>query len=278
MLLPGLFFIGAFLYFPMFESFRLSFFRWDGLSPESFIGFKNFIDLFTKDRIFVQAIKNTLIFSGLTVTGIIGIGFFLALIIERRVKGWNFYKIVWFLPVIISQTIVGVLWKRFYDPISGLINTILSSIGLDNLTQSWLGNPDLTLYSIIVVNIWQYSGWAMLLLLVALEGIEIEVQEAATIDGVNLYQRIRYIMLPLIRPVFIIVVMIMILGTLKSFDTIFVISGGGPGNSSTVLSIQLYNTAFRYYRNGYASGIAVVMFALLFSISIAYQKIFVRDE
>jgi raffinose/stachyose/melibiose transport system permease protein len=278
MLLPAIFFIVAFLYYPLIESLRLSFFRWNGLSPEIFIRLKNYIELFTRDRVFIQTVKNTLIFSGLSVTGIVGIGFFLALIIERRVKGWTFYKVVWFLPVIMSQTIVGVLWTRFYEPDSGLVNIILTKLGLERLTQIWLGNPDIALYSVVAVNIWQYSGYAMLLLLVALENIDMHVQEAATIDGVNIYQRVRYIMLPLIRPVFIIVVMLMLIGTLKSFDSIFVLTGGGPGNSTMVLSVALYNNAFSFYRLGYGSAIAVFMFVLLFTISILYQRIFMRND
>lgn len=275
---PIVFLILIFIAYPLIESLKLSFFRWDGLTQEKFIGLQNYIKLFTKDTVFWISVKNTFVFSAVTVSGIVGIGFLTALVLERRIKGWQFFKVVWFMPVILSQTVVGVLWLKFFDPSAGLVNQILRGVGLDFLTQNWLGNPKLTLFSVAAVTIWHYSGYAMLFFLVAMEDIPVEVNEAATIDGVTPSERVRYITFPLIRPVFAIVVMLMLIGGLKTFDSIFVLTQGGPGNSTMVLSILLYKSAFFYYDFGYASMIATIMFVLLFLVSMFYQRLFLRFE
>ncbi len=270
--LPALFFIFFFMLYPVIEAFRLSFFEWDGLSPAKFIGLKNYINLFTKDTVFSLAVRNSFLFMLITVIGIVGIGFILAVIIERRVRGWGFFKVVWFIPAMISQTIVSILWAKFLDPTMGIVSKILSLLGMNFLIQSWLGNSKIVMYIVSLVSIWQYAGLAMVLLLVPMENIPIEIHEAATIDGVNIIQRVTRIIFPLIKPVFYIVVMLVIIGSLKTFDTIFVLTGGGPGDASIVLPIYVYKAAIKYYAFGYGSTVSVIMFLIIFTISIIYSK------
>ncbi len=270
--LPAILFLVAFIAYPLLESIRMSLFRWDGLTPPDFRGLSNYVFLLTEDNVFGLAIKNTLLYAALSVFGVVGIGFFLAIAIERRVKAWRVYKVVWFLPVILSQTVVSILWAKFYDPTGGLINALLSGLGASDLSIQWLGNPDLVMYSAGFVSIWQYAGYSMILLLAAMESIPTEVHDAATIDGVGPIRRIVNIIFPLIRPVFSVVVMLILINSLKTFDTIYVLTNGGPGDASTVLSIHLYKNAFDYYSFGYASAIATLMFIILFSIGIVYQR------
>jgi len=254
---------------------RYSFFRWDGFTTPKYIGLSNYINLFKSD-VFLLSVKNTFIYSAVTVSLTIIIGFMLALVIERRIKGWSFFRAAWFLPVIISQTIIGALWSKIYEPSSGLLNTLLRGMGLGFLAQQWLGNPKLALYAVSAVNVLHSSGFAMLLLLVAMEGIPKEIHEAANIDGITPFKRVTHIIFPLIKHTFLIVLMLQIIGALKTFDTIMVLTGGGPGNTTTVFSMLIYRSSFEQYLWGYGSAVSVIMFLLLFFISYAYQKIILK--
>jgi ABC-type sugar transport system permease subunit len=269
---PALLFLLVFIAYPLMESIRMSLFRWDGLTPPDFRGLSNYQFLFLEDTVFWRSVGNTLLYSALSVTGIVGIGFLLAIAIERRVGGWPAYKIIWFLPVILSQTVVSILWAKFYDPTGGLINDFLALIGVGNNAIEWLGNPDLVMYSATFVSVWQYAGYSMILLLAAMEGVPVSVHDAATIDGVGPVRRVVSITFPMIRPVFSVVVMLILINSLKTFDTIYVLTGGGPGDASTVLSIHLYKNAFQFYSFGYASTIATVMFIILFTVGLVYQR------
>ena len=269
---PAVFLLLAFIAYPLMESIRLSFFRWDGLTAPDFRALANFHYLFTEDSVFWLSIRNTLLYSLLSVGGIVGIGFLLAVAIERRVPGWSLYKVIWFLPVILSQTVVSILWSKFYDPTGGLINAVLALVGVPNPTIEWLGDPDVVMYASSFVSVWQYAGYAMILLLAAMENIPVDVHDAATMDGVGPVRRIVSIIVPMIRPVFSVVVMLILINSLKTFDTIFVLTSGGPGDASTVLSIHLYKNAFQFFSFGYASAIATVMFVVLFAVGVIYQR------
>ena len=270
--------LATFIAYPLADSIRLSLFRWDGLSPPDFRGLTNFHDLFGEDAVFRLSIRNTLVYSLLSVGGIVGIGFLLAVAIERRVPGWPFYKVVWFLPVILSQTVVSILWAKFYDPTGGLIHAVLARLGVADPTIEWLGDPDVVIYAAAFVSVWQYAGYAMILLLAAMENIPLDIHDAATMDGVDPVRRVVSIIFPMIRPVFSVVVMLILINSLKTFDTIFVLTSGGPGDASTVLSIHLYKNAFRFFAFGYASAIATVMFVVLFGVGLCYQHFLQVDK
>ena len=270
--IPSLFFIVVFLIYPLISAFIVSFHRWDGVGTPTFIGLKNYINLLIKDDIFFLAIKNTLIYSLISTIGITIIGFLLALTIDRRVAGWKIYKVLWFLPVVMSRTVVSVLWSKLYDPKQGLINKILDILHLDFLKNDWLGNPDIAIISAGIVDVWQYTGLGMIILLVAMEAIPIEIHEAATLDGVNPLRRATHIVFPLIKDVLVTLILFLFISAAKTFDTIYVLTKGGPGNSTTVLPLHLYNNAFRYFKFGYASSIAVFMLILLITLSLLYQK------
>ena len=276
--LPAVLFILVFMAWPIFESLRMSFFKWDGLTPAEFIGLDNYTKLLLDDPVFALAVRNTFLFSLLSVLGIVGMGFFLALAVERRVPGWKTFKVVWFLPVMLSQTVVSILWVKFFDPTQGIVNSLLRTIGLGSLTAEWLSDPSVVMYSVAFVSVWQYSGYAMLLLLAAMEGIAPEIHDAATIDGVGGIRRIVSIIFPIIKSVFSVVVMLITMGSLKTFDTIYVLTGGGPGDASIVLSLHLYKNAFKYYSFGYASAVSTIMFIILFCASFLYQNLLKHEE
>ncbi|WP_369017783.1 sugar ABC transporter permease [Thermatribacter velox] len=274
--LPAFFFMVVFILYPLIESLILSFYDWTGISAKTFVGFENFRYLL-KDRVFWLALKNNLIFTVLATAGTVILGFFLAVAIERRVRGWWFYKVVYFLPVMVSMTVVGLLWGRLLDPTLGPVNFILKKLGVAS-PPFWLGDPKTSLLSIIGVSIWQYAGFPMIILLAAMENVPLEVHDAATIDGVSEWQRIWYIIFPLIKPVFLMITVLQIIFSFKVFDIVWAMTQGGPGDSSIVLGVYLYKAAFRYTRFGYGAAIAVAMFLIIFPLSLLYIRLTRLEE
>jgi ABC-type sugar transport system permease subunit len=173
----------------------------------------------------------------------------------------------------LPMTVTGALWARIYETNYGLLNTLLRTVGLDHLASAWLGDVNLSLWAIVAVSIWQFSGFPMIVLLAAIENISQEIHEAATLDGVNEWQRIRYLTLPLIRPVLFSISMLQIIFSLKVFDLVWIMTKGGPGESSSVLGTYLYRKAFELRSYGYASAVAVIMFVVIFAITYAYQRL-----
>jgi ABC-type sugar transport system permease subunit len=169
-------------------------------------------------------------------------------------------------------TVVGALWVRLLEPNFGLLNTFLRSVGLDGVAKSWLGDSSIALWVLIGITIWQYSGFPMIVLLAAIEQIPGEVQEAATLDGASEAQRIRHITLPLIRPVLIGITVLQVIFSLKVFDLVWVMTRGGPGQSTDVLGTFLFNEAFFKRQYGYASAVAVAMFVIIFTVTYVYQR------
>lgn len=275
--LPAVLLVLVFNLYPLLDAFVLSFHKWNGIGQREFIGLRNYQAL-ASDPSLRLALRNNFVFAGISLVGMVGLGFFLAVIIERRVRGWQLFKVAWFLPVIISGTVIALLWGRIYDPVYGPVNLILRSVGLGGLARSWLADPRWSLYAAIVMNIWQYSGLAMIILLAAMEDIGPDIHDAATLDGVNWWQRVRYVIYPLVRPVLGVVIMLKLINSFKTFDSIYVLTGGGPGESSTVLGILLYTQAFNYQSFGYASAIATFMFVFIGCLTLIYLRLFRATE
>jgi ABC-type sugar transport system permease subunit len=273
---PAILLILVFMVAPIFDALSLATYEWNGVRPRVYVGLENFQDLWT-DRFFLGALKHTAIFSVAATTGTVGLGLLLAVAISRRVPGAAVYRILFYLPVMVPITVVGALWVRILEPNFGLLNTFLRSVGLDALAKPWLGDIHLALPVLIGITIWQYSGFPMIVLLAAIENIAEDVQEAATLDGVSEWQRLVHITLPLIRPVLISIGVLQTIFSLKVFDLVWVMTRGGPGQSTDMLGTFLFDEAFFKRKYGYASAVAVAMFAIIFTITYIYQRI-VRVE
>lgn len=274
-LAPAFLLLIVFIAYPLARSLVLSLYEWNGITQPKFVGLANFRLLF-QDKTMLKAVYNTFAFSILTTAGTVIIGFLLAVAIERRVKGWAFFKVIYFLPVMMSMTVVGLLWGQLFDPTFGPINVLLKTLGVAK-TPVWMGDPSVALYAIIGVTIWQYSGFPMIVFLAAMENIPLDIHDAATIDGVGVWQRITRIIFPMIKHVVAVIIMLQIIFSLKVFDVIWVMTQGGPGEATTVLGIYLYRNGFIYTYFGYASAVAVVMTVIIFGVSMIYQR-FIRPE
>lgn len=269
--LPAVILLVVFLGYPLVRSLYLSLFNWNGIGEPAYIGIQNFQRMLSGTE-FLVAIWNTLLYTFISAFGTVVLGFLLAVAIEQRVRGWGIFKVVFFLPVIVSQTITGLIWVRLLDPLMGPINPFLRELGIN--APNWLSDQNWVLIVIGLVAVWQYTGFPMLILLTAMENIPTDIHDAATLDGVSQLQRMSQIIGPMILPNIAVILMLQIIFSLKVFDIIWVMTQGGPGIASASLGIMLYRLGFQTREFGYASAWAVAMAVIIMTISLLYQRYF----
>ena len=286
---PYLFIIGPLLLYlvwiigPMLYTFYLSLTDWDGISPEAkYVGLKNFNTLFDSlgKRIpsaFQYSLVNNLkwLISFITVPVAIGLG--LAVLLNHNIKGDRFFKMGIFLPQVLSFAVVALIWAWVYNPRGGLINSFLINVGVED-PPGWLADKNLATWSIIVAAIWRQIGYVMILYVAGLKNVDPTVQEAATVDGANGWQRFWKITFPLLAPITTIVVVISIIDSLRTFDLVQIMTRGGPANASSVLANLMYIQAFNNYRMGLGAATAVVLFIISFFFIVAYLWRVMKDE
>jgi multiple sugar transport system permease protein/raffinose/stachyose/melibiose transport system permease protein len=256
------------VFWPALQGFWLSLTNWDGVSAPTFVGIGNFEELFG-DPIFRDSALNTLIwlvlFGGLSAVG--GLG--LALLLQREGKGVGFYRAALFTPVVFSLVATSLIWQALYQP-DGLLNKLLGGLGLESWQHAWLADPDTALYAVLVPALWRQVGYVMVLYLAGLKGIDPSLFEAAKIDGAGRWQQFRFVTWPQLRSVNSVVLSVIIIDSLRSFDVVWSMTKGGPYHSSELLSTYMYAEAFQSLRLGYASALAVVIFVLAFGVIVAY--------
>ncbi|AGC68681.1 binding-protein-dependent transport system inner membrane component [Thermoclostridium stercorarium subsp. stercorarium DSM 8532] len=277
-ILPALIIYTIIVIVPIFSSVYYSFFRWNILDTIKFTGINNYISLFTKDDVFVISAKNTFLLMFWTIVIQTPLAIALAIAISGSIKGKRYFKTVYFLPNILSSVAIGLLWSFIYNPDFGIVNRLLTSVGLENLTRLWLADEKTVMGSVVVVVCWQFVGYHMIIYLAAIENIPSELKEAALIDGVNQGKMIRYITLPLIKPIIRIDTILMATGSLRFFDLIYVMTYGGPNHASEVIASYMYYKAFRTYQYGYGSAISVVLLLLCLIVTVILKKMFSSEE
>ncbi len=263
--IPALLVYCIFSIIPIFISFYYSFMSWNGFSPMEYVGLANFRAILN-DSVFWLSVRNNLIVVAASVFGQIPIALVLALLLNRKIKGAKFFRTIAFLPVVISTVVISLTWRMIYNVEQGLLNHLLNNLGLSALAQNWLGNPDYAMYAIAAVIIWQFVGLYFIIFLSALQTVPKDILEAAELDGATEWQKTRYVTLPSIWGVIIIAVILCISGSLKTFDLIYVMTGGGPANATEVMATYMYTETFQGLRYGYGSAISVLIF--VFSIAI----------
>ena len=228
---------------PMLYTFFLSLTNWDGLSAPEIIGTRNYVRLF-KDPVFEKSLINNLkwVISFITIPVVAGLA--LAMALNRAIPGSKFFKAAFYSPLVLSLVVSGLIWSWMYQPAHGLINEVLRVICLDALTQGWLSDPDLVMWSIIAVGIWRQVGYVMILYLAGLQTIPQEVLEAATVDGAGYWRRMRHIIWPMLHPITLIVVILNLSGALQGFELPLLMTDGGPAEHTNVVGLLVFNTAF----------------------------------
>jgi multiple sugar transport system permease protein len=269
-LLPSLIGFTIFLIIPTIGSLVMSFLKWDLITPPEFIGLQNYQTLIADD-LFWTVLKNTLYFSVGTIPIGMGIAFLIAVMLNQKLRATNFYRSIFFLPVMASTAACAIIWRWIFEKDFGLLNYFLSWFGIDG--PAWLTNTSWAMPAVIIMSLWKHLGFDMVIFLAALQGVSKELYEASDIDGAKPWQKMRYISIPLISYSTFFILIMNIIRSFQVFDQMFVLTGGGPGYSTQVLVYYIYTNAFQYFKMGYAASIAWVLFIIVFIITILQLKL-----
>ncbi len=268
-LLPALLLYGVFKIYPMIEGIWLSLLNWDGIDDPVFIGLRNFQRMFSDTQLGAALLHNVE-YALASVIGKVVLSLLLAVLINQQLRGRGAYRTALFTPVVMSFVVVSLLWTWLFNYQFGLVNNFLHILGLGFLSQDWLGNPRLALWSEIAVDIWKWYGFHMVIFLSGLQTIPVELYEAAWVDGASRLQQFFRITLPLLQPVMIINITIALAGAFNTFDIPYLMTEGGPGNATLVLSLHIYQQAFQFNKLGYGSALSYALF-LLVSVVVLLQ-------
>lgn len=277
-ILPILLFSGLILYFSIGFTVYTSFQDWNGLSNDmEFIGLENYRDV-VSDETFYVSLRNTIIFMVVTVFVQAAVGLLLAVLLRAKLKGNTFFKALFFMPVVMAPIILAAIFRIILDTNVGVLNETLRALNLDFLAVSWLGDPKFALISIIGVNIFQWMGFSMLLYYSALGSIPEEVYEAAKMDGAGFWRTLFKITIPMLKGTTTTLIVLGIVGSLKTFDIVVLLTGGGPGISTEFLATYLYSRLFEQFNGGMASAIGVIILIIAIILSIAQIKLHQKSE
>jgi ABC-type sugar transport system permease subunit len=265
--------VATFLLFPMVNAIYYVFVDFNGIDPKPpWVGFSNFTEL-AHDSDAWQALGHNAIWIVIGTICPIALGLFLALLLWEVRRGSMFYRLAFFVPFILPQVAVGVVWGWIYDPTRGWLNKALESVGLGSLAHGWLGDPSTALYAVLATAIWATIGFVFVIFLSALRNVDTDLVDAARLDGANALQRLRYVILPQIMPVFLMVTTITLIGGFSVFDIIFVMTGGGPAGATDVLGTYAYSNAFQLNRISYGTTIALVITVLAIPFAIGLNRL-----
>ena len=261
-MLPALVLFIGMVVAPVGMSLYNSFFDWNGINDKIFIGLSNFKEII-HDEVVKNSLINTLKMTFVSTCLQLPIGMLIALVVSsKKVKGKKFFQSIYFLPVILSASIVGILWTQIYDPNQGLFNVFLGKIGMENLQHAWLGEPGTALGAVMIVMLWFYVGNYVLIYYSSLQSIPSDIIEYAELDGVLPIVRFFKIQLPLIWPTIQLTTMLVIVNSLRYFDLVYIMTKGGPNHSTDVLATVIVQEAFDSMRMGYGSAISMFLFLL----------------
>lgn len=264
-LLPALLGTLIFIIIPVLCSFGLSFAKWDLLNPITFVGLENYKNLFN-DKVFYQTLVNTIVFAISTSTFGVIIPLILASVLNSKIRGSEFFKTAYFLPFITPMIVIGIVWGWIFDPNIGLLNKLL------HLHINWLYDVKFAMPALIAVSVWKLIGYNMIIFLSTLSSISQSLFEAAKIDGANSLQTFRHVTVPMLSPTIFFVVIITTISSFQVFDLIYLMTQGGPFNSTNVLVYSIYQNAFEYFNVGEASAIAYVLFAIILVLTLLQWK------
>lgn len=241
-----------------------------------FIGLDNFVALFTDDAIFTQAVTNTMIWAGVAPFFDVGIGLVLALFLYAKVPLGRFFRVAWFTPVLISYVVVGIIWMWIYNYDWGILNGALRLVGLGELAMPWLGDPDTALWAVMFTHTWKWAGFNMVVCLAALSALPKEVLEAGELDNCGWVRRSWFLAVPMIRPTLVNLLILSLIGKMKVFDLVWIMTQGGPLWSTETVSTYVYKRAFNWstFDLGYPSAIAVVWFVVVLAFVLTLKSLF----
>ena len=258
-----------------FQKFYHELFEWNinPAIPNKFIGLANYFELF-QDPKFYTSLKNTMLYTAVTVPGQMILGFLVAILLNRKMKGQTLFRLLYYLPVVTSWVIVSILFQYLFAVRGGLVNFLLKDIlHIIPKNIAWLSNPKTAMIPIYTLGIWKGIGWSMLIFLAGLQGIPKEIYEAASLDGANSWKKTIKITIPLMVPTILFELVMLTIGGFNVFLSVYVMTGGGPMGSTEVLSSYMFKEAFDYFHFGYGAAISVIFFLIVFTISQLQRKL-----
>lgn len=273
LVLPTVVMMAVFLVFPLANAVYYVFVDFNGIDlTPPFVGLANFSEL-ARDPDVWAAFRNNVIWIIIGTAAPLVLGLGLALLLWGVRRGSAIYRVVFFLPYVLPQVAVGVVWGWIYEPTRGWFNRVLSAVGLESITTGWLGNPDTALYAVLATAIWTAIGFVFVIILSALRNVDTDQVDASLLDGADWFQRLRHIVLPQIMPVFVMVAAITLIGGFAVFDLVFVMTGGGPAGASDVLGTVAYSSAFQLNRISYGTTLALVVTALAVPFAVWLERV-----
>ncbi|TDK25259.1 sugar ABC transporter permease [Arthrobacter crusticola] len=270
---PLMLLVIVFFLFPLGNAIYYSFVDFDGIDPTpAFVGLQNYTRLLTDPEVW-HALGNNAIWIVIGTAGPLLIGLAQALLLWKVRHAGVFYRLAFFLPYVLPQVAIGIVWGWIYDPVSGWVNKALQVVGLDSLATGWLGNPNTALYAVLATAIWATTGFVLIIFLSALRNVDGALMDASRLDGVNAVQQLVYIILPQIMPVFLMVTTVTLVGGFSVFDIIFIMTGGGPANATNVIGTYAYTNAFQLSQISYGTTLALLITALSVPFAVALNRL-----
>lgn len=263
-LLPNAVGFAVFTALAVVSALLISLTDWDLLRPPRWVGFRNYADLLLRDSLFRQVLRNTVLYVMGTVPGQMFFGLLLAIALNRAVPGQVLFRTLFFLPMVSSSVAVAMVWRWLFNADFGPINAFLYEAGITKSPPDWLVSTRWALPALMIVSVWQGTGYSMVLFLAGLQGIPGTLYEAAAIDGATRWQSVRYITLPLLSPVTFFVLIVNIINSFQVFDLAAIMTEGGPANATMTIVYYIYLNGFQFFKMGYAAAVAWMLFALIF--------------
>lgn len=267
-ILPAVLVMLGGLVYPVLDSVFLAFYDWEigvKFSEAPFVGFEHFKRMFLDEDV-LESVWVTLRFGFWTISIEMALGVFLALMLEKPIRGASIFRTIFIMPLMVSPVVVGLLWRYLFDARVGWINYYLSLVGIE--PQIWLGDPQLAFFAIVITDIWQWTPFIFIIVIAGLQALPSEVVEASGIDGANWWQQVFLVKLPMIRSILLIALLMRLIDVFRGMEVMYIMTGGGPGRSTELLSLHIYNRAFDAQQLGYASAIAVLLIVIVFLLSL----------
>jgi len=276
-LLPAFIVYFSVIVIPVFYSFYVSLFKWNGIAEMEYVGLKNYRNLILSDPVFLTSVKNNMIWIFLTLIFTVSISLGLAVMLNNNFRGRTFFRGLFYFPCVLAPIAVSIIWRWMYNPVIGFVNEFARALGSE-WTQTWLSNPKTALYAIFVASLWQGIGQPMILFLAGLQTVPEEVLEAAIIDGAGKVRRFFLVTVPLMRETFIVVIATLIIASMKVFDIVYGLTGGGPNNSTQMLSTYMYIQTFMYNNVGTGATISCIMVIIMLIVIIPYISFTAKED
>jgi multiple sugar transport system permease protein len=273
---PAVVLMSVFFGYPLVRAFEMSLYNWPVLGAKRFLGLENYLNL-VNDAQFISSLGFTVTYTLWVTPAIFIAAFVLAILVNQGLTGTSLYRSVYFLPVVMSFIAASLIWLWIYHDLFGLLNYVLLELGLISQPVVWMGEVRTSLPAIILMIVWKTAGFSMMILLAGMQSIPDELYESAALDGANSFQRVRHVMMPLLKPSFALALIISVAGSFLAFDHFLVMTRGGPSNATRTIMMYVYDTSFLYFRLGSGAAMAIVLMFVLLALS-AVQLRFLRTE